>query len=266
MNVEAAFSVLRPVSGFSTALIHVWEGLCLSCCIDIHRNWVAWHGDWVHEVRRKDILGKHLGFQVRGGWSQCGIGQFMRGLKSFIHRTILIHLNSKAEPHIQICVWRPSHSHLCKGCRDLMVQTLTKLDHNGFGAGVPWVLNEVLECVKVVIDWMFALEVVEFSKVLMAAASASSGRMSFRNSFSKSSQSIKRRWPVFVSSSNLCIAQWLAHPVFIYNITHMIFVSLSSKGSGHSQMYVRQDVRNALPALLSPEKLGGKAGLRKMFL
>jgi len=31
-------------------------------------------------------------------------------------------------------------------------------------------------------------------------------------------------------------------------------------------MYVRQDVRNALPAFLSPEKLGGRANLREMFL
>jgi len=31
-------------------------------------------------------------------------------------------------------------------------------------------------------------------------------------------------------------------------------------------MYIQQDVRNTLPALLSPEKSGGRAGLREMFL
>ncbi len=31
-------------------------------------------------------------------------------------------------------------------------------------------------------------------------------------------------------------------------------------------MYIRQDIRNALPALLSPEKLGGRTSLREMFL
>jgi len=31
-------------------------------------------------------------------------------------------------------------------------------------------------------------------------------------------------------------------------------------------MYVQQDVRNTLPALLSPEKSGGRASLREMFL
>src|SRR6266508_2573531 len=77
---------------------------------------------------------------------------------------------------------------------------------------------------------------------------------------------MKQRWPVFISSSNSCVAQRLACPVFIYDITHTIFISSSSKGSGHSRMYIRQDVRNALPALLSPEKLGGRAGLREMFL
>src|SRR6266498_847959 len=77
---------------------------------------------------------------------------------------------------------------------------------------------------------------------------------------------MKRRWPVFVSSSNSRVTQRLAHPVFIYDITHTIFISSSSKGLGYSQMYIRQDIRNALPAFLSPEKLGGRAGLREMFL
>ncbi len=31
-------------------------------------------------------------------------------------------------------------------------------------------------------------------------------------------------------------------------------------------MYVQQDIRNALPAFLSPEKSGGRASLREMFL
>src|SRR6266545_8188085 len=43
MNVEAAFTVLRPVSSFSTASAHIWEGLHLPCHIDIHGNWVVWH-------------------------------------------------------------------------------------------------------------------------------------------------------------------------------------------------------------------------------
>src|SRR6266540_3115837 len=102
--------------------------------------------------------------------------------------------------------------------------------------------------------------------VLTAVASASSRRKSFRNFSSKSSQSMKRRWLVFVSSSNSHITQWLAYPVFIYNITHIIFILSLSKGLDHSRMYIQQDVRNALPAFLSPEKLGGRASLRKMLL
>ena len=77
---------------------------------------------------------------------------------------------------------------------------------------------------------------------------------------------MKQRWPVFVSSSNLCVAQWLACPVFIYNIAHTIFISSLSKDLEHSQMYVQQDIRNTLPAFLSPEKSGSRAGLREMFL
>src|SRR6266540_3686358 len=69
------------------------------------------------------------------------------------------------------------------------------------------------------------------SKVLMAASSVSSGRKSFQNSSSKSSQLMKRRWLVFISYSNSCIVQWLARPVFIYNIAHMIFVSSLSIGN-----------------------------------
>src|SRR6266540_3397751 len=64
-NVKAVFTVLCPVSGLSTVLAHVWEGLCLPCHVDIHGNWVAWCGGRVCEVRRKDALGRHRGFQVR---------------------------------------------------------------------------------------------------------------------------------------------------------------------------------------------------------
>jgi len=56
-NIKVVFVVLCPVSGLSTASAHVWEGLHLPCCIDIHGNWIAWHGDRVCKARmlREDI-------------------------------------------------------------------------------------------------------------------------------------------------------------------------------------------------------------------
>ena len=102
MNVEAAFTVLCPVSSLSTVSAHIWEGLCLPCHIDIHGNWIAWHGGRV--PRRKDASGKCQGFQVQRGRSQCDVGWFMQGLKNFIPHMILIHLDSKVKPHIRICV------------------------------------------------------------------------------------------------------------------------------------------------------------------
>ena len=38
-------------------------------------------------------------------------------------------------------------------------QVLTKLDHNGFWVGVPRVIDEVVELVKVVVNCLLALEV-----------------------------------------------------------------------------------------------------------
>ena len=32
------------------------------------------------------------------------IGQFVRGLKGFIHHMVLVHLDSKVKPCLQICV------------------------------------------------------------------------------------------------------------------------------------------------------------------
>ena len=51
MNVEAAFTVLCPVSSLSTVSAHIWEGLHLPCCIDIHGNWIAWCGGRVCKGR-----------------------------------------------------------------------------------------------------------------------------------------------------------------------------------------------------------------------
>src|SRR6266511_1376512 len=54
MNIEVVFAVLCPVSSLPTASAHIWEGLHLPCHINIHGNWVAWHGGRVCKAQRKD--------------------------------------------------------------------------------------------------------------------------------------------------------------------------------------------------------------------
>ena len=86
-NVEAAFTVLCPVSGLPTASAHVWEGLCLPCCVNIHGNWVAWHGGRVCEMWRKDTSGRQQGF----------LGS--KRSKSMWHRPVYVRPEKLHPPH-----------------------------------------------------------------------------------------------------------------------------------------------------------------------
>src|SRR5467141_4054132 len=99
----------------------------------------------------------------------------------------------------------------------------------------------------------------------MAAASESSGVKSFRNSTSKSTQSMNRRLPLFDSSSNSLAAQRPARPLFMYDIAQMIFVSSLSNALGQRRIYVRQDIKNTFPPARSQLKSEGAEGLRKFF-
>ena len=103
--------------------------------------------------------------------------------------------------------------------------------------------------------------------MLTAAASVLSEVKSFQNSYSKSSQSMKWRllFVDFDSSSNSHSAQRPAHPLFMYDIAQIILVSLSSNTSGHRQVYIWQDVKNAFLLARLQLKSEGVAGLRKFI-
>src|ERR1700761_5048732 len=94
----------------------------------------------------------------------------------------------------------------------------------------------------------------------MAATSEWAGQKSFRNSLWNSSQSRNFEYPPFFSSHRkICSAHLAARPDFIYDKAQVIFVCSSGKESGHSWMYVWQEVRNACPWDRSPLYSLGKA-------
>src|SRR6201996_3984711 len=95
----------------------------------------------------------------------------------------------------------------------------------------------------------------------MAATSEWARQKSFQNFLRNSSQSRNFEYPPFFSSHRkIHSAHLAARPDFIYDKAQVIFVCSSGKESGHSQMYVWQEVRNACPWDRSPLYLLGKAG------
>src|SRR6201996_4621520 len=95
----------------------------------------------------------------------------------------------------------------------------------------------------------------------MAATLEWAGQKSFRNSLQNSSQSRNFEYPPFFSSHRkIRSAHLAARPDFIYDKAQVIFVCSSGKESGHSRMYVWQEVKNACPWDQSPLYSLGKAG------
>jgi len=126
----------------------------------------------------------------------------VRDVERLVCCVILIHLDCKVEPGFQVCIGRSSVCHSHEGHRDSAVKASAELDHNSFWIGVSGIINQVPELVEVVVDRPLAL------KVGSHLQDVDGSRMkSFRNSSSKSSQSMKRRQRVLTSCSNLRLAQ-----------------------------------------------------------